>query len=469
MQTSRGWCPFIFVTEVYLLDLEGRVVQTATPSGQVVLDRVDVAPIKAMMAGDRQLPILGDDPREPDRRRVFSVSPIMVEDRYEGYLYVVLASQRHDSVVAQLQASHMLRLSVGALGAALLVALLAGTALLALVTRPLRAVSAAVDHFRATDFAAPLVNADIGLMQRVLQNLLGNALKHTETDGVVKVAVETRENAVTVRVQDTGCGIPENELERVFDRFYQAATPEAPRPRTGGLGLAILKRILDLHGTGVQAASSVGEGTEIRFSLPVAVAGTAATTYLEFDNHGLEDLGPDFAYEGWLIVDGSPVSTGTFTVDGDGVPLQEYFPTTVSSVADATAFILTIEPVPDNDPAPSAVHFLAGDLINGRAQLAIGHGAAIGTDFSTASGAYILAAPSAGDGGDYRNGIWWLDPDAGPGPALSLPTLPNGWVYEGWIASADGPVLPVCSSSCCGPARPTRHRPPSRRRSPAAA
>lgn len=408
--------------EVYLLDLEGRVVQTATPSGQVVLDRVDVGPIKAMLAGDRQLPILGDDPREPDRRRVFSVSPIMVEDRYEGYLYVVLASQRHDSVVAQLQASHMLRLSVGALGAALLVALLAGTALLALVTRPLRAVSAAVDHFRATDFAeplavrwpggsagddeigrlggtvermanrilelvgrlrrtdsmrrelvanvshdlktplaslrgyletlvlkdgdlaaaerheylevavrqsehlgtlveelfelarlestemhpdlepfaiaelvqdvvqefrleasrrgvdlvldlpadAPLVNADIGLMQRVLQNLLGNALKHTETDGVVKVAVETRDNAVTVRVQDTGCGIPENELERVFDRFYQAATPEAPRPRTGGLGLAIVKRILDLHGTGVQAASSVGEGTEIRFSLPVA-------------------------------------------------------------------------------------------------------------------------------------------------------------------------------------------------------
>lgn len=172
----------------------------------------------------------------------------------------------------------------------------------------------------------------------------------------------------------------------------------------------------------------------------VTSADHAETAHLALSFSGLEDLGPDSAYEGWLIVDGAPVSTGTFTVDGDGVPSQEYFPTTVSSVADATAFILTIEPVPDSDPAPSAVHFLAGDLVNGRAQLAIGHGAAIGTDFSSASGAYILNAPSAGAGGDYRNGIWWLDPDTGPGPALSLPALPDGWVYEGWIASANGPV-----------------------------
>jgi len=161
--------------------------------------------------------------------------------------------------------------------------------------------------------------------------------------------------------------------------------------------------------------------------------------HLDLRLHGLEDLGPDAAYEGWLVVDGMPVSTGVFTVDADGVQSQTYFPTMVPSLEAVSAFVLTIEPVPDADPAPAATHVLAGDFVGHRAPLGVGHHAALGTDFATASGAYILAAPSAGDGGDYRNGIWWLDP-AGPSPTLDLPDLPEGWVWEGWVAGADGPV-----------------------------
>lgn len=164
------------------------------------------------------------------------------------------------------------------------------------------------------------------------------------------------------------------------------------------------------------------------------------TAHLSLNLQGLEDLGPHAVYEGWLIVGGSAVSTGVFTVDQDGHPSQSYFPTHVSSLNNIDAFVLTIEPVPDTDPGPSAVHLLGGDFAGSAASLSIDHGAALGTDFSQASGSYILAAPSAGGAAEYNNGIWWLDPAAGPDASLILPELPDGWVYEGWVASADGPV-----------------------------
>lgn len=153
---------------------------------------------------------------------------------------------------------------------------------------------------------------------------------------------------------------------------------------------------------------------------------------------GLEPLGDGYAYEGWLIIDGEPVSTGTFDVNADGSLSQERFDVMADTAA-ATTFVLTIEPSPDPDPAPSAVHVLGGDLDNGYAELTVAHPAALGSDFSGAAGSYILAAPSGGDAASYANGIWWLDPD-GPSASLVLPTLPEGWIYEGWVVGPDGPV-----------------------------
>ena len=116
----------------------------------------------------------------------------------------------------------------------------------------------------------PLVLADIGLIQRALQNLIGNAIKHTDTDGRVEVAIEPGKETVTVRIEDTGCGIPEHELEQIFDRFYQGRSPDDQQSPPGGLGLAIVKRILELHGSAVEAVSTVGAGTAFSFSLPTA-------------------------------------------------------------------------------------------------------------------------------------------------------------------------------------------------------
>ncbi len=162
---------------------------------------------------------------------------------------------------------------------------------------------------------------------------------------------------------------------------------------------------------------------------------------LSLNISGLENLGADYQYEGWIMVNGSPVSAGLFSVDNSGNLSKSSFMIAEEDLEAATAYILTIEPSPDNDPAPSDVHILAGDFSGGSASLAVGHPAALGDDFTTSTGGYILATPT--DGGsdtDENSGVWWLDPSKGPGAALNLPTLPAGWAYEGWAVVDGTPI-----------------------------
>ena len=152
---------------------------------------------------------------------------------------------------------------------------------------------------------------------------------------------------------------------------------------------------------------------------------------------GLEDLGSDFVYEGWLIVDGSPVSTGTFTVGADGVQSKTKFSVKISDANDATTFVLSIEPENDSDPAPAATKILAGDFSGSSAELSIAN---IG-DFSNAEGKYILATPTNGMPTNENSGIWFLNLSTGsPEVGLTLPTLPDGWKYEGWTVINGTPV-----------------------------
>lgn len=160
-----------------------------------------------------------------------------------------------------------------------------------------------------------------------------------------------------------------------------------------------------------------------------------STLSLEFE--ALPDLGADFVYEGWIIVDDAPVTTGRFTSDS----MDLNFEVTASDAAAATAFVLTIEPAVGDDPGPSDVHVVAGDLVDGEAMLSIDHPAALDASFGDAEGSFILNTPSSGDtDDDFAQGIWWLDPTMGPGPSLELPPLAKGWVYEGWVVFESGPV-----------------------------
>jgi two-component system, OmpR family, sensor kinase len=117
-----------------------------------------------------------------------------------------------------------------------------------------------------------LVHADIGLIQRVLENLLRNALKYTPTGGNITISLDPQPGYVAVAIADTGCGIAEHDLERIFDRFYRSEQGEEGRSNSAGLGLAIVKRILDLHGSRITVHSAPDRGARFEFDIPAKAA-----------------------------------------------------------------------------------------------------------------------------------------------------------------------------------------------------
>jgi signal transduction histidine kinase len=406
--------------EVYLLNANGRILAFSAPADKVKRDQVDLAPIRAFLYAGDHLPIVGDDPRDSARRKVFSAAPIGPVDRPHGYLYVVLAGEQLDSVAAMLRDSYILRAALYVVIGAALVGVLAGLWLLFWITRRLRRLDSAMSVFAADDFThlpplaefdtdsqdelgrlgrtfktmaeriaeqvgtlkqtdalrrelvanvshdlrtpiaslqgyletllmkadtlsakernqylqiamrhserlgtlvaelfelaklesghtqlhreafspgelvqdvvlkyhlpareagihikadipsdLPFVDADIALIERVLDNLLDNAVRHTPAGGTVKITLAADANQVNVQVADTGDGIPPEELPRLFDRFYQIKKSQHDVSDGIGLGLAIVKRILELHAVSIAVYSTLRVGTRFDFSLPV--------------------------------------------------------------------------------------------------------------------------------------------------------------------------------------------------------
>ena len=116
------------------------------------------------------------------------------------------------------------------------------------------------------------VLADIAMIERVLQNLIDNALRYTSAGGAVTLAIETRGAFMEISVSDTGRGIETAHLPHVFERYWHAGdVDESSGSTSSGLGLAIVKRILDLHGSVVRVHSEFARGTRFDFLLPQAV------------------------------------------------------------------------------------------------------------------------------------------------------------------------------------------------------
>lgn len=116
---------------------------------------------------------------------------------------------------------------------------------------------------------AVAVYADISLIQRVLENLVGNALKYTPQGGKVSISVQRSNTGVDVSVTDDGPGISAADLPYIFDRFYKADQASGDVAGSMGLGLAIAKRILELHGSDIVVISEEQRGTEFKFELPL--------------------------------------------------------------------------------------------------------------------------------------------------------------------------------------------------------
>lgn len=407
--------------EIYLLDDTGRILEYfATPGPAVELERVDVDPILAFLESDRELPILGDNPRRPSQRAYFSVAPVDLDDGDAGFLYVVLHSSGYDTASMELQQAYLLRaIRSSALITIPLIAIVGLVGFL-LSTRPLGKLTQAVAAFGRGDYAVRssietrdeigelarnfnvmadtivrnmerlryadrerrelianishdlrnplatvqgyletlaerdagldpaerrryyeillssirsvprlvddlfelsklddpdarphvepfslselvqdvvvgwreraldqgirieadepdglfLVEGDVAMIERLLDNLIRNAIAHTPRDGRVTVAVERRDAAVRVTVSDTGRGIATGDVERVFDRFYIGDRSRTRSREGSGLGLAICKRIVEIHGGTIGVESAAGQGSKFHFELRLAEAAT---------------------------------------------------------------------------------------------------------------------------------------------------------------------------------------------------
>jgi signal transduction histidine kinase len=411
--------------EVYLLDANGRVTAHALEGLQgpdPVGAPVEMEPMRRLLSASNDatvlLPVLGTDPRNPDRANTFSVSPITTPSGGMGYLYIVLNGRMAQSIAASLANSGALRAM--AIGAALSTLLATSVLWIAWqqLTRPLRQLTDELKSFRGDgdvrarresgdeigvlrhavramqqriaqqfqrledsdrqrrelvsnishDLRTPLssiqgyietvlvrgdaidaptrathlrtalrhvellgkritdlfelskldagrleprqevfclaellqdvvqnyrlsaqqrgvalslaagshlkvrVLADIAMIERVLQNLIDNALRYTAAGGNVVLAIENRGAFMQISVSDTGRGIETRHLPHIFERYWRATDAEEPGASTtsSGLGLAIVKRILDLHGSVVRVHSEFARGTRFEFLLPQA-------------------------------------------------------------------------------------------------------------------------------------------------------------------------------------------------------
>ena len=406
--------------EVYLLNPDGDILAYSAPPGKVKRERVDLKPIEKWFEAGTVFPLTGDDPRNPGKKKVFSVARIPEQGPLQGYLYVILGGELFDSIVQKLKGSYIMQLSAGWIAASLLFVLAAGLLLFAHLTRRLRRLATVmassdleqaagqlqsitagdrpprdeIDRLTVTfkqlvdrvqsqvaklkaadslrrelvtnvshdlrtplatlrgyietlflkdkslsaddrkhhlkiaiqhcerlsnlvnelfelakldsneiqvryepfniselahdvvqkfDLAArekqlsiqidldpglPFVNADIAMIERVIENLLENAVRHTPAGGSIRLTFSPQKTDIAVGVSDTGCGIPGEDLPFIFDRFYRREKPGAGNLGYSGLGLAIARRILELHEKSIRVESTPGSGTTFTFLLP---------------------------------------------------------------------------------------------------------------------------------------------------------------------------------------------------------
>ena len=437
--------------EIYLLDTQGKILSYHASSEKIKRKKVSLEPIKKFLDGNHVYPLVGDDPRDSNRQKVFSVARIPEKGLLEGYLYIVLAGENHDTVFEQIKNSYILSNSVISLGLMFAFVLIVGLGIFALLTRRLKRLTdiirnysgvsqsgensedtkenkeavlkrypvnnlqgdeveqlgiqfnqmadrldaqilklkhndnqrrelianvshdlrtplatlqsyietlsikeltskqewkhyleialaqskrlstlvdelfelAKLDSCESIVYAEPFslgelmhdigqkfqlraqennielsvrcqdtsiwVYADIGMIQRVLENLIENALRHTPAGGKISLGFTAEGEQVLIKVADTGHGIPEDELEHIFDRFYRVDKSRTSTQQShsdgrnilsinqfenqsSGLGLAISRRILELHNSTIKVESIINKGTVFSFPMQIYAA-----------------------------------------------------------------------------------------------------------------------------------------------------------------------------------------------------
>ncbi len=148
------------------------------------------------------------------------------------------------------------------------------TELVELVGKSMRPLVEGKQQTLSTDIEAglPSVTADRDRVVQVLTNLVSNAHKYTQAGGAIMVRVRSVDGMVRIDVQDNGMGIPEEDVPKLFSRFFRVDSSLTREIGGTGLGLSIVKSIVEMHGGTISLDSKVGEGSTFGFTLPVAAA-----------------------------------------------------------------------------------------------------------------------------------------------------------------------------------------------------
>jgi two-component system phosphate regulon sensor histidine kinase PhoR len=116
----------------------------------------------------------------------------------------------------------------------------------------------------------PLIKGDRGRLGEVLQNLLDNAVQYTQPGGRIRISARAVKGEIIFTVSDDGIGIPESDQSRIFERFYRVDAARSRELGGTGLGLSIARHIVEAHGGRIWVESTVGQGSDFHFSIPIA-------------------------------------------------------------------------------------------------------------------------------------------------------------------------------------------------------
>ena len=135
-----------------------------------------------------------------------------------------------------------------------------------------------------TDVEEKLLACDPDKVERIMLNLLSNAIKFTKSGGSISVNVFEREEAVEIIVSDTGIGIPKDKQELIFQRFRQVDTSLTKEQEGSGIGLSLVKSLVDMHGGTISVESEYGKGSKFIVRLPVKILDPEENTDTNMDN-----------------------------------------------------------------------------------------------------------------------------------------------------------------------------------------
>lgn len=146
-----------------------------------------------------------------------------------------------------------------------------------------------------TDMEERIIACDDEKLERVMLNLLSNAIKFTDAKGTIEINITNKEEYVIISVKDSGIGIPEDKIGTIFDRFVQVDSTLTRKKEGSGIGLSLVKSIVENHGGSISVKSKVGKGSEFTIELPVklvmgndAMEEVSATKDLTIDKIDIE-------------------------------------------------------------------------------------------------------------------------------------------------------------------------------------